>query len=261
MKDDPLAKELALIHSKFSIYSQKDIKNKAIEFNIIELVKSYNNPKLLYLTDYYKVYEENYYPAQPFDNDYSNIKEARRADLPFIGMEMLSQKKAKFMFIFEGSLANNKLSMTVFSHLWILAKDEERNLNSKENSNGGWYWPSYYKVKEKLGITKQIADNSYVTDAIRIGNQKGERVRKNNKKNHELLIEEINLLRPELIICIGAKARKIIGMDLKNTNVKCIHVPFPKYLVRESTDKKKYDQNEAEYNKLREAIIKTFENK
>ncbi len=107
--------------------------------------------------------------------------------------------------------------------------------------------PSYYEsIFLKLNINSKIASNSYVTDAKRIGDIKdGDKISENRQHlNRKLIYEEIELLKPELIICVGDKAKDIVGMKFLDQNTKFHAVRFPKYIPKEKEDavNKSYDE-------------------
>jgi hypothetical protein len=163
-------------------------------------------------------------------NDFSinvNNEQARSRDLPFIGENVLKSGNSKYFFLFEGSLAKDKLSISVFSHLWIT--NNETIINEFCGKNGWWKKSDYLSIKTKLNITKEIAINSYVTDAIRF-NEKNQ--------NTNLIYEEIELFKPKLVICVGSKARDIVGMRYLKGDIKFHHVKFPKY----HKETKEYDE-------------------
>lgn len=74
-----------------------------------------------------------------------------------------------------------------------------------------------------LGITPEIARKSYVTDFARIPNNKGTR---DTKKCRALLLDEIEVLKPSLVVLVGAEPRNVFISELERNPDKFITVPF-----------------------------------
>lgn len=56
---------------------------------------------------------------------------------------------------------------------------------------------------------------------------------KNEHKNRELIYKEIELLKPEIVVCVGKAAQSIVGMKYLEQNTKFHSVRFPKYTNEE----------------------------
>lgn len=127
--------------------------------------------------------------------------------------------EADFIFYFEGSLANtNKLSITVLAHLWLT--EDEAIINKFIGKDKWWTLSNYQNIKTKLKILETHVHKSYITDAKRF---------KNNDKCSELIISEINLLKPKFVISIGHTAKNLVGMNYYDLPTKFHFVKFPKY--------------------------------
>lgn len=192
-------KELAKIHVKYNIYPES-LLDVEVDKSIIRGIRDFE--PLRYLSGFYDNYLSAYTSHQRSLRQDSAIKgplkgAARSVDLPFIGPSALRQRKAKYMFVFEGSLQEtNRLSITVLSCFWLF-----RDL-TKYRSLIQTYWnpTSYRRIHQSLHISPEIADQSYVIDAFRIGNSEGKR---DTKANRSLLLEEIELLQPEIKVLVA----------------------------------------------------------
>lgn len=49
------------------------------------------------------------------------------------------------------------------------------------------------------------------------------------KKNRNLICEEIKLFKPKLVVCVGTKARNLVGIRYYDFPVQFHYVRFPKY--------------------------------
>jgi hypothetical protein len=217
-------KQLAAIHAEFGVYPNGFF---AIpdSCNIVSRLSTI--PELDYLYQFYYDYRLAYESeSQKFKVASSSTKVtkvSRWIDLPYVGENSVIRGRAKYFFIFEGSLQkSDHLSITVLSCLWPLENPELY----KDIFKTFWQRPAAYKyIVDRLGINKNIAKNSYVTDAVRV-------VTKDKKsdilKNRALLEREINLLSPEHVILVGGTAKKIIGeKELSECSSQYFHVPFP----------------------------------
>ncbi|MEX3621473.1 hypothetical protein [Viridibacillus arvi] len=213
--------KLAKMHSSYGVYSEQQI-NGVLDANIISDLKHVS--ELRYLTTFYREYFNHYkklmgesWKHQTFDGD----SIARSTDLPFIGNKVIDQEKADYIFVFKGSLQKeNKLSMTVLSCFWLFQNvDIYKPFFDR-------YWPNtqnYHPLVKNLGITRDIADKSYVTDFARIANENGNR---DVKKCKQLLIEEINILNPKLIILVGSEPRNAFKTEISEQPETYMSVPF-----------------------------------
>lgn len=209
-----ITSSLAKLHSRFCLFSKNDLYKE--EGNIIDRVKQFD--KYSYLSNFYENYKAD------FSNDvtYSiNSKVARTRDLPFIGENVINKQKAEFIFYFEGSLSEiNKLSITVLSHLWLT--NDQNIIKAFCGKNLWWTHANFSNIKNRLNLSEKVISNSYITDSIRFN-------KNDSEKNKELAYEEILLLNPQVVICVGTKARDTIGMRYLPQNTKFHFVKYPKY--------------------------------
>jgi len=217
-----LAKNLAELHSFYGVYSSEALHSKS--GNILNELYKYE--EFDYLNNFYNHYIKSYDDTITLE---INDKRARSKDLFFIGENVIKTAYSKFFFVFEGSLSpTEKLSITVLSHLWLTGNDEL--IKEFCGKDKWWTLSNYLNAKEKLNITKEFADDSYVTDAIRIGsNEAAGATKEMHKLNQELIYAEIILLKPKLVICVGKTAQDILGMRYLNQDTKFHAVKFPKY--------------------------------
>lgn len=216
-----LAHRLAEIHSNFGIYSESQI-NGNVHFHIVSDLEQV--PELNYLVDFYEAYFQHYKKAMDPSRNYWSFKRdniARSVDLPFIGRKVVEQGKAEYIFVFKGSLQKEeKLSMTVLSCFWIF-EDVQPYQSFFDR-----YWPNtknYDPLVRNLGITRDIAERSYVTDFARVANHRGIW---DMKKCKELLMDEIHLLNPQLVILVGSEPRDAFSHELRLHPEKYMSVPF-----------------------------------
>ena len=202
--------QLGILHNKYKLFSTDDF-NIVPEKNIINILSDF--PWLQEYYEYYQTQFDNTIPNNP------NQKEARSKDLPFLGKEVLASGKADFIILFEGSLSEgDRLSISVLCHLWLT---EEESIINKYCGKGKWWTHNnYLNVKNRLNINNEIINRSYITDAIRFGNK---------EDNKNLIWEEIELFKPKLVICIGNKAKDLVGMRHHDLPTKFHYVKFPKY--------------------------------
>jgi len=210
-KIEVLSTDLSKIHNKYNLFSQSDFKNIQKENNIIEFLEDFS---------YLRIFYENY--AAQFDDNFQkkiNRKEAINNDLPFIGEKAIYNDSVDFIFYFEGSRQNKKkISITVLSHLWLT--DEETIIDKFCGKNKWWTKANFLNIKNRLAIDNRVLERSYISDALRFDN---------DEINKELIQKEIEFFKPKLVICIGTKARDLVGMRYYNFPVKFHYVKFPKY--------------------------------
>lgn len=80
-------------------------------------------------------------------------------------------------------------------------------------------------MKNQLYLNQKVIDNCFVSDAIRLS-KLDDTTKIDLKKNRELIWGEIELLKPNLVICVGNYAREIVGMRY-SSHTKFHHIPFP----------------------------------
>lgn len=205
---------LANLHARHGIFSKDDFDKK--EGNILIKMKQFN--EFSYLSNFY----DEYIACFTNNTTHSNIaKESIKNDLPFIGEKVIKKQKAEFIFYFEGSLAKEeKLSITVLSHLWLI--NDQNIINAFCGKELWWTHANFNNIKNRLNLSQKVIVNSYITDAIRFGKNQ-------NVKNRELAYEEILLLNPQVVICVGTKARDTISMRYLSQDTKFHFIKFPKY--------------------------------
>lgn len=212
-----IAQKLALLHSSYRVYPSESLQPKP--GNILTELQKY--PAFDYLTTFYNEYCNNYPPVVATA---MNDKRARSRDLFFIGEETIKAEASKFFFVFEGALSDTQnLSITVLSHLWLLQNDDPI---IKEFCDKWWRLSDYRNIKDKLKICKDFANDSYIVDALRLDDSDNSVKRKINQK---LIYEEIHILKPKLVICVGKTAQDIVGMKYLDQDTKFHSVRFPKY--------------------------------
>lgn len=210
-KMDKIIVGLGEIHNNYNLFSKDDFLKTQVENNIINSLEDFS-----YLQIFYKNYSSGF-------NDNEKIKvnktEAINNDLPFIGENALTNNKVDFMFYFEGSRQpKNKISITVLAHLW--ATNDETVINKFCGQNKWWSKANYLNIKNRLNIDTEVLERSYISDAIRFDD---------NKTNEELIKKEIQFFKPKIVICIGNKAKNLVGMNFYDFPVQFHHVKFPKY--------------------------------
>lgn len=219
---------LANLHARYGLFSKNDFEKK--EGNILVRLKQFN--EFSYLSNFYNEYIACFTNNTTHSN---NTKESIKKDLPFIGEKVIKKQKAEFIFYFEGSLAKEeKLSITVLSHLWLI--NDQNIINAFCGKELWWTHANFNNIKNRLNLSPKVVSNSYITDAIRFGKEQ-------SKKNRELAFEEISLLNPQVVICVGTKARDTIGMRYLSQETKFHFIKFPKY----------HNENEI-YNHLNEIL-------
>jgi hypothetical protein len=226
-----ITKHLSELHT--GLYDSSFFEDNKQE-SIIGIVKE----DFQYLYDFYMDYSKGLSNSIVLTPDNSL---ARNTDLPFIGENVLKNNKAKFFFVFEGSRQiKDKLSITVLSHLWL--KNDDTIKNKYFEKDKWWTKINYQKFYERFSTIdnlSMVASHSYITDAVRYDD---------DKASIQLIEEEIKLLKPDLVVCVGSKARYIVGMKYYD-NTKFHHVPFPV-----NWNKQKLD----EYYKELNSIISKF---
>ncbi len=219
---DDTTQELAKLHRDSRLFSSATFQVSDRE-NILCRLKEFEEYD--YLSQFYSEYQEHFVDSS---NEAVNRREARSRDLPFIGNNVLKSGRAKFFFVFEGSLqAINKLSITVLSHLWLSIDPD--TIKAFCGSDGWWTERNYYNVKDRLRMSSKIAADSYVIDGTRFAN---------DEESTKLVYKEMELLKPKLVVCIGGRARNIVEMRYLDQDTKFHHVKFPKY----HSDNSIYDQ-------------------
>lgn len=238
-----LAQTLAQIHSQYTIYASPLIEQR-VETNIIQEI--HKEPQLRYLADFYENYLESYKKSLTKSLQALCLTgDARSTDLPFLGPDVVKTGRAKYMFVFVGSLQSPSiLSTTVLSCFWLLETPNDLLMRK--------FWPkvsTYHRIVRDLGITPEIANKVYVTDVFRIGNKNKN---PDARRNRALLFEEIGLLNPDLVVLVGSLPRYIVGDKRMGEDKRIVHVPFPADAVPKVTQ----EMAPLQYQKLREQLAR-----
>lgn len=208
-----IGREIAQLHRAANLFGSSAFQVSS-SHNILNTLGVY--PEFRYLSEFYSEYRKAFANSQ---NEPINAPGARSRDLPFIGENVLKNGTAKFMWVFEGSLSRlERLSITVLSHLWLT--ENPTVIGAFCGFNGWWTERNYLNVRNRLRLSVAIGRDSYVVDAIRFSQQ---------NRNDDLIDREIRLLNPKIVICVGDKARKTVGMRYRAEDTKYHHVRFPKY--------------------------------
>lgn len=211
----------------------------------------------------YEVYPKSCYgsnsPVRVFqelypDNHYSKELEAflsyqdylptqRGADLPWWGKDYFSDKKGfRVMVIGQDSLANDAGSVVFFAHL-IPVIFSEADYEQYIQAVKIFFTPKRPFSFKKWTVIKELFtqwnikyDYLYVTDGKKVYSDKK---KFDKKKSKELLEEEIDSCKPNLIIIFGESSLSLLDKDRKyNFTVKdekvinirgrqCVVAPFP----------------------------------
>jgi hypothetical protein len=245
--------KIADIHARYGVYP-KNLLYQVKDNCILDDLKKIK--ELSYLYEFYKMYFFKYEASFRRNDeavmhwDVSLKSQLRNVDLPFIGPNVIENNKAKFFWIFQGSLQPElRLTMTVLSCLWLI--DDIGKHHNKDILNdiidNYWIHNAYYEKKLALRINSMVAKYSYVVDAQKLRNRKR---RPDNKSNRNLLHEEINLFNPNLIIAVGRTAEDTLGEKyIRENENRFIEVPFPRRWSP-PTDKFKYEQLEERMHSL-----------
>ncbi|MDI3544688.1 MAG: hypothetical protein PWQ43_124 [Rikenellaceae bacterium] len=210
-KIEKLAISLGEIHNESGLFSKNVFDQVKKENNIIEYLDDFP-----YLRIFYDKYIEQFDENNPNKIDRA---EAINIDLPFIGEKAIYNEQIDFMFYFEGSRQDkDKISITVLSHLWLI--EDEAIINKFLGENKWWTKENFSNIKNRLLIDSEIIKRSYISDAVRF---------ENDETNRKLICKEIKLFKPKLVVCVGTKARDLVGMRYYDFPTKFHHVRFPKY--------------------------------
>lgn len=224
-----LEESISTLHSQFQLFSSHDFDG---DLSILKVLSTL--PEFAYLVEFYQVYKD-YFGVEK--NNQINSKYSKNRDLPFIGKSALEKQEVKFIFYFEGSLSKEeKLSITVLSHLWQTNNDNIINMfcgEEKWRQEKWWHVNNYNFVKNTLNISNEVTQNSFITDSVRFSDMNGN---SDDEKNKSLIIQEILLLKPKLVICVGTKARDLVGMKYYNQDTKFHFVPFPSFQYRSKVE-------------------------
>ncbi|GGD68468.1 hypothetical protein GCM10011514_35720 [Emticicia aquatilis] len=227
-----LEESISNLHSQFQLFSSQDFDK---DLSILKVLSTL--PEYAYLFEFYKVYKD-YFGIIKDTQAVSRYSTNR--DLPFIGKNALEKQEVKFIFYFEGSLAEEaKLSITVLSHLWLTT---EEDIINKFCGKGKWWYENNYRfIKDNLNISNEVIQNSYITDSVRFSDKNG---KSDDEKNRKFIKQEILLLKPKLVICVGTKAKDLVGMKYYDQNTKFHYVPFPSFQFKSKVEgyKSKYEE-------------------
>lgn len=214
--------QLAKLHNTYSIYLESQMIGEVQE-NIIRDIEEFED--LRYLSYfYYQYFEEYLYRKNGGKLVYNHFKgdfRSRSLNLPFLGPNTITEEKVSHFFIFRGSLQEkDQLSMTALSCFWMF---DEADLVDHLYAKYDAAWRYYHPFVQKIGITKDIIENSYITDLYRVSDSKG---RVDLQRCKQLLVEEIQLLNPEVIVLVGTEARKAFKQEMHSQPEKFLSVPY-----------------------------------
>ncbi len=227
-KIEKIAISLGEIHNESGLFSKTVFDQVKKENNIIEYLDDFP-----YLRIFYDKYIEQFDENNPNKIDRA---EAINIDLPFIGEKAIYNEQIDFMFYFEGSRQDkDKISITVLSHLWLT--EDDAIINKFLGKNKWWTKANFSNIKKTLRIDSEIVERSYISDSVRF---------EDDETNMKLIRKEIKLFKPKLVVCVGNKARDLVGMRYYDFPTKFHHVRFPKY--------HKYDDIYEELNKILEKL-------
>lgn len=112
----------------------------------------------------------------------------------------------------------DKISITLLSHLWLT--EDEAIINKFLGKTKWWTKANFSKIKKSLRIDREIVERSYISDSVRF---------EKDETNMKLIRKEIKLFKPKLVVCVGNKARDLVGMRYYDFPTKFHYVRFPKY--------------------------------
>ncbi|MDI6832692.1 MAG: hypothetical protein QMD02_02440 [Bacteroidales bacterium] len=210
-KIEKLAISLGAIHNESDLFSKTVFDQVKKENNIIEYLDDFP-----YLRIFYNKYIEQFDENNPNKIDRA---EAINIDLPFIGEKAIYNEQIDFMFYFEGSRQDkDKISITLLSHLWLT--EDDAIINKFLGKTKWWTKANFFNIKNRLDIDSEILERSYISDSVRF---------EKDETNMKLIREEIKLFKPKLVVCVGTKARDLVGMRYYDFPTKFHYVRFPKY--------------------------------
>lgn len=219
--------KLAQLHEEYGLYNGFRVKDVSWVPKIVTRLAE--NEDTRYLADYYLEYLSAYRKRLSRANQNAILNSnltgvSRTVDFPYLGRKTIELGKARYFFVFEGSLANiHEPSITVLSCLWATNNETFKSKMMAE------YWPSRGKnsfefIVKCLRMNSSAVENCYVTDAVKFGNEDR---KPDSKRNRELLRREIETLGAEFVILLGERAKLTYGKDDKQIPWKVIHLPFP----------------------------------
>lgn len=217
-----LVHQLAKLHTTYDIYLESQMIGE-VRKNIIEDIEEFE--ELRYLSYFYYEYFEEYLCEKNGGRlEYNYFKgdfRSRSLNLPYLGRNTITEEKVSHFFIFRGSLQEkDQLSMTALSCFWLF-NEEDLIDHLYEKYDAAWRY--YHPFVQKIGITKEIIENSYVTDLYRVSDSKG---RVDLLRCKQLLGEEIQLLQPEVIVLVGSEARNAFQQEIQSQPDKFLFVPY-----------------------------------
>lgn len=181
---------------------------------------------------------DNYY-ARDLRNDFlpkqDYQSEKRGADLPFWGEEYFSNRKGKRIFIVtQDSQTPNAGSIVFWAHLFGNLDLYKRFRNALDkNPETSLRYDKFILEECKLNL-----DFLYITDAKKVY-QDNSWKKFNLYQSRNLLEEEINFCRPDVIIFLGGSGLELLGKkwkladyyqgtkDIKIKGIDCFAFPFP----------------------------------
>lgn len=191
-----------------------------------------------------RLYPDNYYSKELKDflkfHTYSPIQ--RGADLPWWGCNYFNSIPSKrTMIISQDSLSKDAGSIVFWAHLFSVIKSEDdyKCYTSQLNDTDLFKFNSWYKVYNQLSNWKLDLSCCFITDAAKVYRHGSWKDRDFDKqRSKELLLEEIEACKPNLIIILGSAPLILLNPDLRYadiidsgkiiniSNIKCIVSPF-----------------------------------
>ena len=156
---------------------------------------------------------------------------------------MIEGGQAKYMFVFQGSLARPELLAAPCS----LAFGHSTSVYSPVISSSPFGLArrhAYDYIYKCLGMNSAIARHSHITSAVRMGKLDGTQDRQQNRR---LLQREIEQINPELVVLVGSHASATVGdkIQREHRSLYFNQTPFPtkgRSIADVEKENRKYDE-------------------
>lgn len=191
-----------------------------------------------------RLYPDNYYFRElvEFLKFHSYPPVQRGADLPWWGCNYFSSFPGKrTMIISQDSLSNDAGSIAFWAQLFSVIKNEDdyKYYTSQLTDRNLFRYNSWNKVYNQLYNWKLDLSYCFITDAAKVYKYGSWKDRDfDRQRSKELLLEEIELCKPDLIIILGSAPLTLLNPDLRYadivdsgktiniSNAKCVVSPF-----------------------------------
>lgn len=221
-----MIKDLSLIYSKYNIYPYSSF--------------SKGTPVQLFRD----MFPENHYARDLsiFLNYQKYAPKQRGADLPWWGRRYFTPSKGYRIFIIsQDSLSPDSGSVVFYAHLFPIVKCEGEYISFTKNLkvNKPFSFKSYIGVRQKILSMNIDFDYVFLTDAAKVYKENpSPNDLFDQIKSKELLIEEINYCKPNLILILGSKPLSLLMKNLSYRDcvenqsylnfkgIKCVVSPF-----------------------------------